>query len=165
MIFVDSCLLMKKILSIKLSFFRRGKGSDGPLTRTVGLWRACLRIDEEGHGSSECGDTINAPADFYDKMMAARVFVTICCILSSLSVVSILLILFVEENLKKLVSILAQALAFASLVGGIIGVALGMAFAMKTVGSKADNIGVSSILGIIAIVFNLAGAITTFIIK
>jgi len=31
--------------------------------------------------------------------------------------------------------------------------------------SKADNIGVSSILGIIAIVFNLAGAITTFIIK
>ncbi len=144
---------------------RRGKISDGRATSTVGLWRVCGPIDKEGRGGSVCGDIIKLPTDIYGKMMGARAFVTICCIISSLSVVSILLILFVEENLKGKMSILAKALAFASLVGGIIGVAVGMAFAMKIVGSKADNIGVSSILGIIAIVFNLAGAITTFIIK
>jgi len=92
-------------------------------------------------------------------MMAARLFMSICSILSSLPLVSISLILVVEENLKKTMSILAKALAFGSLIAGTIGIVGGMALAIKIVGSKVGNISVSSILGIIAIVFNLAGVI------
>jgi hypothetical protein len=129
------------------------------VTTTVGLWRVYGPINDQVDIISVCGDIIIFQTDIHGKMIAARVFMSICPVLSSLSLVSILLIIVVEENLKKTMSILAKALAFGSLIAGTIVIVGGMALAMKIVCSKIGNISVSSILGIIAIVFNLADAI------
>jgi hypothetical protein len=95
------------------------------------------------------------------KMMSARSFVTISCILSSLSVVFILSIILVKEDLKRTMAILGKVISIGSLIGRIIGVALGISFIKEA----TFNIGVSSILAIIAVVFNLGGAIAILIIK
>jgi hypothetical protein len=124
---------------------------------TLGLWSVCGPLN----GISECGTLIGVVSDMHAKMMSARAFVTISCILSSLSVIFILSIILVKEDLKRTMAILAKVLSIGSLIAGIIGVALGISF---IIGMKF-NIGVSSILGIIASVFNLGGAIATLIIK
>jgi ABC-type dipeptide/oligopeptide/nickel transport system permease component len=61
--------------------------------------------------------------------------------------------------------LLGKGLAIASLISGIIGVPLGISFGMKQAGVVDAKMGVSSILGIIAVGFNLGGVITTFIMK
>jgi hypothetical protein len=65
------------------------------------------------------------------------------------------------KGLKRMMAILGKVLSIGSLIAGIIGVALGISFIKRA----TFDIGVSSILGIIAIVFNLGGAIATLIIE
>jgi hypothetical protein len=99
-------------------------------------------------------------------MMAARAFITLSCILTSLSTVLTLSILLIRENFKKIISILAKILSIGSLIGGILGMALGITFVVKEDETMiAFDIGVSSILAIIAVVFNLFGTIATLIIN
>jgi hypothetical protein len=108
---------------------------------------------------------LDLPSNSDGKNMSARSFVTICCILCALSLLSLLAILFVDEKFKSKMILLGKGLAIASLISGIIGVPLGISFAMKPLGLMDAKIGVSSILGIIAVGFNLGGVITTFIMK
>ena len=54
-----------------------------------------------------------------------------------------------------------KLLSFTTLVGGIIGVAVGITFAMP---DGRFQIAVASIISIVALVFNLLGAIATIII-
>jgi hypothetical protein len=99
-------------------------------------------------------------------MTIARVFVTISCILLSFSILSILSILLVQEDSKRILALLTKVLSIGSFIAGIVGLALGIAFVMNhnELGIKY-KIGVSSILAIIAVIFNLGGAITTFIMR
>jgi Mg/Co/Ni transporter MgtE len=99
-------------------------------------------------------------------MMAARAFITLSCILTPLSAVFTLSILLIRENFKKIISMLAKILCIGSLIGGILGITLGIIFvAKKDEIMVAFDIGVSSILTIIAVVFNLFGTIATLIIN
>ncbi|CAF0988289.1 unnamed protein product [Adineta steineri] len=71
--------------------------------------------------------------------------------------------------------LVVKGLIIACLISGIIGVATGLSYAMKSkhilvadnnkVFVVSPNIGVSSILAIIALGFNLCTAIATFFIK
>ena len=106
--------------------------------------------------------------------MAARAFVTISCILWAFTILSILSMLSIEKNFKRHVSLVAKGLAIACLTSGIIGVALGIHFSVEILNLLAAELGiqglkskisVSSILAIIALVFNLAGAVATFFIR
>jgi hypothetical protein len=56
----------------------------------------------------------------------------------------------------------AKVLPFATLVGGIIGVAVSISFTFPI---SLGQISVASILAIIALLFNLAGAIAVLMIK
>jgi hypothetical protein len=123
-------------------------------TYTVGLWKAC-----ESVGSTKICRYPQSKAD--QKTMSTRAFITICCILSPLSVASIL---YINEDLKKKISLLAKGLAIASLVSGIIGVSIAISVVVKGI-DLGGKMGVSCILAIIALIFNLAGAVTTFFIK
>jgi hypothetical protein len=99
-------------------------------------------------------------SDRYKIMMAARAFITLSCILPSLSAVLILLILLISEDFKKVISILAKILSIGSLIVGIIGIALGITFVVKQDESMgAFDLDLSSVLAIIAVVFNLYGTI------
>ncbi|CAF3872088.1 unnamed protein product [Adineta steineri] len=126
--------------------------------RTFGLWRAC----EKNEYVSRC---VNLPLSVDDKTMATRAFITICCILAPLSAISILSIMFVNENLKKHMALLAEVLAIASFISGIIGVGLGISIVVDTIKISNATMGVSCILAIIALALNLAGAVITFLIK
>ncbi len=64
-------------------------------------------------------------------MMAVRAFITLFCILSSLSTIFILSILLIRENFKKIISMLAKILSIGSFIGEILGIAFGITFAVK----------------------------------
>ncbi|UJR38648.1 hypothetical protein I4U23_031314 [Adineta vaga] len=124
---------------------------------TYGLWKIC-RLE----GSTNI--CRNLPSKVDDKTMSMRAFITICCILSPLSVASILSILCINEDLKKKIFLLAKGLAIATLICGIIGVSIAISVVVEN-NKLGGKMGISCILAIIALVLNLAGAITTFFIK
>ncbi|CAF1216750.1 unnamed protein product [Adineta steineri] len=97
--------------------------------------------------------------------MATRAFITICCILAPLSVISILSITLVNEHLKKRMSLLAKVLVMASVISGIIGVSLGITAVVDTINNIDASIGVSCILAIVAFLLNFVGALITFMIE
>ncbi|CAF1154510.1 unnamed protein product [Adineta steineri] len=151
-------------------------GSFEPTVVTFGLWKICGK-------NKDISNCVNMPSVVDDKTTATQAFITICCILAPLSVISILSIILVNENLKKHMSVLAKVLAIASLISGIIGIGLGISFvvdiikgidALKSIpgftieaASKIGDfkMGVSCILAIVAVALNLVGAVITFLIR
>ncbi|CAF1420138.1 unnamed protein product [Adineta ricciae] len=123
--------------------------SDASGSFIFGLWQDCLKTGAK----LVCKSLPTARAK--DKVLAARAFMTVSCILSSSSAVSVLLIAFVNENLKKNISVLAKGLVVASVIGGIIGVSLGISITVDALNAGA-SVGASFILAIIALVFNIA---------
>ncbi len=142
--------------------FLRGTHTNKLKTTTVGLWGRCITTD----GQLECADGFLTTPNRYAMIISARVFVTIACILSSFSILSILLILLVKPDSKRILTLLTKVFTIGSLIAGILGVAIAIIFVLKDDQSKlAFVIGVSGILGIIAVVFNLAGTIASFLIN
>ncbi|UJR24297.1 hypothetical protein I4U23_027264 [Adineta vaga] len=134
------------------------KSSGTSVSITVGLWQVC-RLQG---AKLSC---ISLPTEVVsDKIKAARAFMTICSILCPLSIISIISIISVNENVKKNISFLSKGLAIASLISGIIGVSLGISFSVNEINAGA-SMGVSCILAIIGLVFNIIGTIITFFIK
>ncbi|CAF3666002.1 unnamed protein product [Adineta steineri] len=127
-------------------------------TDTFGLWKVCLK-------TKYIPACVNLPLSVDDKTMATRAFITICCILAPLSVISILSITLVNENLKKRMSLLAKVLVIACFISRIIGVPLGMTAVVDTIMNIDANIGVSCILAIVAFLLNFVGALITFMIE
>jgi hypothetical protein len=87
---------------------------------------------------------------------------TIACILSALSALCILACGFVVTSSDKILILVAKALPLVTLVAGIIGVAVGIS-AVSTGGP--GSLGVAAILGIIAVIINLAGGIVAILIQ
>jgi len=141
-------------------FCFRGKVTFESATVTAGLWKLCS-MDNNTFG---CMDFPQEKSSANDKMMTARAFITISCILSSLSALSIILHGLFHEDSKRKISILAIVLSIGSLFGGIIGVAVGISFIKSDVIGEGFTFGLSSILGIVAIVLNFIGVIITLFI-
>jgi hypothetical protein len=102
--------------------------------------------------------------------VVARLFISIAGILTSFSVLSIVSILLVGADTKKMMVLLAKVLSIGSLVTGIIGLALGINFVITVIDNDSDptrtvHIYASSILAILAVIFNLVGGIAAFIVK
>jgi hypothetical protein len=95
-------------------------------------------------------------------MQTARAFITIACILSAVTTACVVGCAFVKEDSNGILIRLAKVLSFVTLVGGIIGVAVGISHAIP---HSLVRISVAAILGIIALVFNLASAIVVLLIK
>ncbi|CAF1213961.1 unnamed protein product [Adineta steineri] len=127
-------------------------------TGTGALWKLCAT----NKTISMCH---NFPYSMDHKVITTRASLTTCSILSPLSFISILLIIFVNENLKKQMSLIAKVLAIASFISGIIGVTLGITILVDVIQNTGDSMGVSCILAIIAVALNLVGAVITCLIK
>ena len=132
---------------------------------TLGLWRLCLALG----GGKACGD-FSCTGDGVDqntcsRIIAARAFVTLACILSGISVLCLIASAVISGDANRIAVLAAKGLVFACLIMGIIGVAVGISgtIAFRT-GIKFD-IGAAAIIGIIAIIINLVGAIVTLLIK
>ena len=129
------------------------------MTVTIGLWRCCFSMD--GESVCEGWPMKNLLRSALLKIQSARAFITIACILSAFTTLCSLACAFIEGNSRKMLIKTVKLLSFTTLVGGIIGVAVGITFAMP---DGRFQIAVASIISIVALVFNLLGAIATIII-
>ncbi len=148
--------------SIFRSSFRDGS--------TLGLWQACGPVlNEKLCIALQCAEKEGVISNFCNKILAARAFVTLSCIISGISALCLFLSAVTSETIRRILLIAGKGLAFASLITGIIGVAVGInVTTVIEIGSGTDfklKWGAAAILGIIAIVINFFGAISSVLIK
>lgn len=148
-------------LGIQPSEFELAELKDiNSFTITLGLWKACVSINTVSQCSSLRTGVL--PSAQNAQMLSARSFITIACILSGFAATCVIACLLVKEDSNGILVKLAKILSVVALVGGIIGVAAGINF---TIPNSLLRINVASILGIIALVFNLVGAVVVLLIK
>jgi hypothetical protein len=103
-------------------------------------------------------------------MVAARLFMIMTSILSTLSILSIISVLLVDANSKQRMALTTTFLSIGSLVVGIISLGLCINYVITLIDGETDptekvQIYPVSILAILAVVFNLIDAIATLMIK
>lgn len=130
----------------------------------MGLWKGCGTVyDTLACGNLVCLSTSLGGSDSQcAKMLTARTFVTIACIMSILSVIFLFARLVESADSNRIVILISKSLPLITLIAGIIGVAVGIAFVTY---KDALKINAAAILGIVALVINLVGAILAAIIR
>ncbi|CAF3412804.1 unnamed protein product [Rotaria socialis] len=109
----------------------------GQATNTIGLWQGCISIP----GYTQCS-----------ALVCLLPAVAALCLLASA----------ILTDLSKLLAMMVKIVPFSSLLVGVIGVGVGINFVTyKTVFS----IGAAAIVGILALILNLAGTILAFLIQ
>lgn len=135
---------------IFISVFR---GTIGSLAQ-IGLWRACVVISGQTDcGSIGCSSTFDSQCG---KLLTARAFMTIGCISLFVSTLLLIICLVQGANASPRLLLVDKVVSFVAFGAGIIGVGTGISFV--TYGGLY-KVGAAAIVGIIAVIFNLAGAI------
>ena len=135
---------------------------------TFGLWRICLFTGDENE--IPCSDILcpseNLSSSTCAKIRAGGAFIAITCVFSGIG--GLLCIVYCAmsggKKLRKLI-LTQKVLALASLVTGMIGVALGLAGTMGIPSVPNLEIGDAAIIAIAAVVSNLIGAVTLVLAK
>ncbi|CAF3669271.1 unnamed protein product [Rotaria socialis] len=116
---------------------------------TIGLWRGCasiLQLTACSNLLSSCTLRNGESLPLCQKMMAARAFVTIACIISGASAVCLF--------------------AYILQITGVIGIALGIVFATDNGGLPIKkSVSVGAILAILAVAMNLIGAVLSLLVR
>jgi hypothetical protein len=141
----------------------------GSIKASAGLWRSCGSISGNTICSdlpSSCSLVIGESAGICHKMMAARAFVTIACIISGISAICLFACALQIINQNQRVIMISKALAIGSFVMGVIGLAIGIAVTTYTgiLPIKA-SLSVAAILAIVAVVTNLLGTVLAMMIR
>ncbi len=103
---------------------------------------------------------------FCNKILSARAFLTLACILSGIATTaSIISCAVTGDTTPRLLLLTTKILAFACLLTGIIGVALGVNATMTAASDIKLRLGDAAIIGIVGIGINLIGAIATLLVK
>lgn len=136
---------------------RRFRGT-GPDDVKAGLWRVC---GQTNFGFYACGEYIcnqlgGGLTRSCDKIQAARAFVTIACILSGIAALCLLAQLVDSIGDNRLIGLISKFLPLTSLIAGVIGFAVGVAFIL---GDFKLTFGAAAILAVVALVTNLIGMI------
>ncbi|UJR12094.1 hypothetical protein I4U23_016272 [Adineta vaga] len=130
----------------------------------MGLWRSCQSVP----GFKECVSipcpSPDAPSGSCGKIMTARAFVTLVCITSAISALFLFLFGRMIDSENRLVLLIIKCLVVASLVMGIIGVAVGINGTTTFGGIAALKVGAGGAMGIVAIILNFFGLIATLLI-
>lgn len=88
---------------------------------------------------------------------------TLACIISAIVTLGLLVTARTSEITNQTLLTITKGLAFACLIMGIIGVAVGIN--AITGGGSGLSMGAGAILGILAIIINLGGAIVAVLVK
>jgi hypothetical protein len=139
--------------------------SDG-LDYTLGLWQDCYsNLDGKNCKALPC-PTEKDESGFCSKILAARVFITLTCIVSAISALCLFLCTMIKDNTNRILLLAIKGLVFVSLSTGIIGVTRGINGTTTVNPSEVKlDLGAAAIIGIVAIVINFAGAIVSLFIK
>ncbi|CAF3595854.1 unnamed protein product [Adineta steineri] len=144
-----------------------GQISFGGFSSSYGLWKSCRSTPVE----TECF-SIKCPikddeSGLCGRILAGRAFMTLACILSGITTISLLLCAFTDVGKNRILLLITKALAFGCLIMGIIGVAVGGS-SLQKVPNEGDfkyKLGTAAIIGIITIIINLVGAVASVFIK
>ncbi|CAF1442166.1 unnamed protein product [Adineta steineri] len=137
---------------------------DNPIS--IGLWRQCeSELNVITCGSLGCPSENDIPG-FCGRILASRAFMTLTCILSGFTTISLFICAFTDVGKNRILLLITKALAFVCLIMGIIGVGVGGSI-IEILGkvSGKPSLSAASTLGIIAIIINLVGAIVSLFIK
>ncbi|UJR15553.1 hypothetical protein I4U23_002492 [Adineta vaga] len=165
-------LIAGVILSITFIFYivsnavPECKQSNESVSRKIGLWQFCFSIyDDSNCDSVECSSN-NGNAGLCSRIVAGRAFMTLACILSGICTICLFICAVLGENVHRLVLVGSEILAFVCVILGIIGVGVGGSISTLLSGNGIQySFGAAAIIGVIAIIINLAGAILTLFIK
>jgi hypothetical protein len=150
-----------------MNYIFRGIYSGEGYEFAIGLWKNCTTIMnlEQQCLSVKCPPSESDTGSFCSKILVARAFVILTCIVSGISAVLLFATGAKSNKKQQILLIAAKGLVFACLIMGIIGVAVGINGTAETALARKLNWGAAAIIGIIAIVLNLCGAIATVLIK
>ncbi|CAF3904752.1 unnamed protein product, partial [Rotaria sp. Silwood1] len=130
---------------------------------TFGLWRGCVNALDIKVCNAICTPEIEENS-VCSKIKAARAFITLACILSGISAICLIVYSLMGDNKPRILLLAIQGLVFACLIMGIIGVAIGISTATNT-GPLTRDLGAAAIVGIVAVVINVVGAIVALLIR
>ena len=137
------------------------------ISQHSGLWRGCITISDTTTCESLPSSCSNLPSmalDSCHKLLGARAFMTITCILAPFSVICILLNLMRNTSSNQMITMISKILPSVCFVFGIIGVALGISFITNDNNEDFVQLGAAGALGILAVIFNFSAAVVaTFI--
>lgn len=129
----------------------------------VGLWKYCTS-DAFLH---TCQDIpiLNDNTGIFTKIQTARAFVTLACILSGISMLSLIASAFMGDQVHKRFLWIIKGLCSASIVVGIVSVAIAAASLKHNALSSQISIEYATILAITAVIMNVIGTIVAIFIR
>jgi len=139
----------------------------GGYETTIGLWQGCVTTpDEKSCESIPCPSEQSGAASLCSKILAARAFMTLACIISGITAVCSFACAVTKDNTNRILLLATKGLVFVCLVTGIIGVAVGSNASLNYGGGEGEfKLGAAAIVGIVAIIINFGGAIAALFIK
>ncbi|CAF1529840.1 unnamed protein product [Rotaria sp. Silwood1] len=142
-----------------------GKASSESEEFTIGLWRLCISdSDIKTCFDLECSLT-SEESSTCRKIIAARAFVTLACILSGISIICLIIYTMKRDSTFAMLLLVTKGLVVACLIMGIIGVAVGIDATVNIGGLIKLDLGAAAAIGIVAIILNFIGTIITLLIK
>jgi hypothetical protein len=137
-----------------LSVHSRGVVKIGGVTvEEGGLWRECAYVGTTFclNRPLTCSGVPSSLLDVCIKLITARIFVTLACILSAFGVLFLLTVGIAQTSNATFV-LLGKAFAGLSFICGVIGVPVGLSWALYV---GRVQLGAAAILGIIATILSL----------
>ena len=149
-------------------FIFRSRTGDEENEIRYGLWESCnVSYNDEYKICQhfQCPDDENDVNEVCGKILAARAFVTLACIISGLSVIFLCFSAATDGKRRAILLIIGQLQAFLSLVMSIIGVAIGVIGTMDIDPNFEFKWGGSPVIAIIGVVVNFLGAIGSLLVR
>ncbi|CAF1157714.1 unnamed protein product [Adineta steineri] len=152
------------ILSNGLSSWSETENDFGNIT--YGLWRWCNSTTDDTTCADISCPSEDFPSSFCNKILAARAFITLACILSGFcGTLSVIYCAISGERSARPLILTKKCLAVACLIMGIIAIAIGISATMTAQNGFKLRLGVAAILGIVGVGINLIGTVIILSVK
>src|SRR5579871_6012548 len=128
-------LLYKIAVFFRTKYFFRASRKFELEKMTIGLWHRCESNASEPMCAKldlTCSQTEGENLSLCHKRMVARAFVTVACIMSALSFLCLFTCAMINTDSNRIIAVISKILPFVSCITGIIGVAVGIAFAISS---------------------------------
>ena len=126
------------------------RGIEDNASIKLGLWKVC-----DSSACTDLEDSCNLHGSSCSKMVTARLFITLACIVSPLAALG-MISMAIRNQFGKPYVLMWIVLSWLSVVFGLLGMAVGINFAT---GGANYQLGTASIITIVGFILNVLGAI------
>ncbi|CAM4976207.1 unnamed protein product, partial [Rotaria socialis] len=132
---------------------------------TTGLWKSCTPTRSGKTCLKVSCMSKSNETSFCDNIQAARIFITLACILSGISTICFVIRALLSEKIPGILILTPKVLAIPCLLIGCIGVTIAINACINTIYGMKFNLGDAAIIGIIAVFMNFFGVIAISLIR